>query len=99
MQYNYEWDPVKAKQNQKKHQVSFQRAAEIFRDPLSISIPDDEHSLTEERWITMGEDSRKAILVVVHTFQAIDEKSSNIRIISARKATRKEMKHYRRDRS
>jgi len=97
MQYNFEWDPVKAKRNQKKHRVSFQQAAEIFHDPLSISIPDDEHSLSEERWISMGEDSRKAIWVVVHTFEVIGEKSTNIRIVSARKATKKEMKEYRGD--
>lgn len=54
MKYNFEWDSVKAKSNLKKHKVSFEEAAEVFLDPLHISIPDDEHSDIEERWITLG---------------------------------------------
>ena len=54
MQYNFEWDPKKAKANRKKHKVSFGEAATAFKDPRAISIHDDEHSTDEDRWITMG---------------------------------------------
>ncbi len=94
MRYNFEWDPTKVKQNIRKHKVSFQRAATIFRDPHAISIFDDEHSREEDRWITIGLDSEGILLVVSHTFCSIDASSCNIRIISARKATKKETKPY-----
>jgi uncharacterized protein len=56
MQFNYEWDPTKAKVNLIKHKVNFERAAEIFLDPLAVSIYDNHQSLQEDRWITMGKD-------------------------------------------
>ena len=71
MQYNFEWDPLKAKQNIRKHKVSFQRAGTIFRDPHAISIFDEEHSQEEERWISLGRDSSGTLLVVSHTFHEI----------------------------
>ncbi len=52
--YEFEWDPAKASANFTKHGVDFERAAEVFHDPLALSIPDDVHSATEARWITMG---------------------------------------------
>jgi len=52
--YHFEWDAAKAARNRQKHGVSFELAATVFRDPLMVSIPDEEHSETEERWITMG---------------------------------------------
>lgn len=52
MQYNFEWDPNKAKININKHGVSFERATEIFLDPLQMVIFDSEHSESEERWVT-----------------------------------------------
>jgi uncharacterized DUF497 family protein len=94
MQYNFEWDPKKAKSNLEKHKVSFERAAEIFIDPLMLSIYDDVHSADEDRWITIGSDRSDVALVVVHTFKELDSNSSTIRIISARKATKKETKQY-----
>jgi uncharacterized protein len=81
--YNFEWDPVKARQNVHKHKVNFQRAAAIFNDPHAISIFDNEHSLEEDRWIIMGRDSSGVILVVCHTFLRTDEASTFIRIISS----------------
>lgn len=72
MQYNFEWDPAKAKENLNKHRVSFERAAEIFLDPFALSIFDDEHSAEEDRWITMGKDRNEVVLVVVHTFHELD---------------------------
>ena len=53
MQYNFEWDPEKAKTNRKKHKVRYEHAATIFKDPKAISIYDNEHSRNEDRWITL----------------------------------------------
>ena len=94
MRYNFEWDPIKAKENIHNHNISFQRAGTIFRDTHAISIFDDKHSQKEERWITIGRDNSEILLVVSHTFREIDASSCSIRIISARKATKKERKQY-----
>jgi hypothetical protein len=94
LRYTFEWDPNKAEQNLRKHKVSFERAAEIFLDPLAISIFDEEHSDEEERWITMGKDSHEAVLVVIHTFREVATDEWIIRIISTWKATRNEIKQY-----
>ena len=94
MEYNFEWDPVKAGDNLRKHRVSFERATEVFLDPFGLSLFDRRHSRTEERWITLAKDWNDVLLVVVHTFREIDNENSNIRIISARKATRREAKQY-----
>ena len=51
MRYNFEWDLAKAKQNSRKHKVSFERATTVFRDPNQISIFDEDHSNDEDRWI------------------------------------------------
>ena len=94
MNYNFEWDPDKAKSNLAKHKVSFERASAIFLDSFAISLFDDEHSHDEDRWITMGKDKSDILIVAVHTFRKINASSSNIRIISARKANRKERLQY-----
>ena len=94
MRYTFEWDPVKAKENLRKHGISFERAAELFLDPLAVSIVDQEHSEAEERWVTIGRDSRGMILVLVHTFAEVSAKKCKIRVISARKATKKEARQY-----
>ncbi|MCX5885596.1 MAG: BrnT family toxin [Proteobacteria bacterium] len=97
MQYNFEWDLKKAKQNLRKHKVSFERAAEIFLDPLAISIYDEDHSTDEDRWITMGKDRAGIVLVVIHTFCEQINDQCAVRMISARKATRNEIKQYEGD--
>jgi hypothetical protein len=94
MQYNFEWDPEKAKRNFHKHGVSFERAAGIFLDPFAISIYDEEHSENEDRWITIGSEVNDVLLVAIHTFKPVDENVSLIRIISARKADREETLQY-----
>ncbi|MGH2568411.1 MAG: BrnT family toxin [Bacteroidota bacterium] len=94
MQYSFEWDPVKAETNFQKHDVSFQRAAEIFLDPFALSLFDKKHSREEERWITLGKDSNNVLLIVVHTFQEVEKDRCAIRIISARKATKLEARQY-----
>jgi hypothetical protein len=94
LRYTFEWDPIKARENLKKHRISFDRAAEIVLDPLAVSIVDDEHSEHEERWVSLGKDRRGSVLALVHTFLEVSAEECRIRIISARKATRREIKQY-----
>ncbi len=94
MQYNFEWDPKKAALNLRKHKISFEEAAAVFLDPLALSIYDEEHSGWEDRWITLGKSSKNVTLVVVHTFREQVRNRFHIRLISIRKATRKERKQY-----
>ena len=94
MRYYFGWDPNKAKSNSKKHGISFEQASTIFLDPRMIAVFDSEHSEHEDRWATIGIDRNGILLVVVHTFQQLDADCCRIRIISARKATRKESKQY-----
>ena len=94
MQYNFEWDPDKAQANRRKHGVSFEEAATVFRDPRMLSLYDDEHSKTEDRWITMGISANGRLLVVCHTFKEDTDHSATIRLISSRKTTRSETKAY-----
>ena len=94
MNYNFEWDPDKATINLKKHKISFEKASEIFTDPFALSIFDDIHSINEDRFITIGKTKLENIIVVVHTFLEIDNDQIRIRIISARRATKNEIKQY-----
>ena len=94
MRYYFDWDPNKAKANRKKHGIVFEQASTIFLDPTMIAVFDSEHSEHEDRWATIGIDKNGILLVVAHTFQQLDAGCCRIRIISARKATRKELKQY-----
>ena len=85
----FEWGPEKAEANLKKHGVSFQEAASVLGDALSITYPDPDHSIGEHRFITVGTSQSGIVLLVAHT-----DRRGNIRIISARKTTRKERRHY-----
>jgi uncharacterized DUF497 family protein len=85
----FEWDEEKAKENLRKHQVSFEEAKTVFNDPFSITIPDPQHSADEYRYIDVGCSSKGQILVVVYT-----ERQPNIRIISCRRATKSERRVY-----
>lgn len=85
----FEWDEDKAESNLKKHHVSFAEAANIFNDPNIASIPDPDHSEVEDRFISIGRSFIARILIVIHTFR-----STRIRLISARKATKAEKKKY-----
>jgi len=95
LRYSFDWDSTKDQQNIRKHRISFRQAATIFRDPNQLSIYDQEHSQNEERWITMGIDSTGVVRVVVHTYEQINDELCQIRIISARKVTNREMSQYR----
>jgi uncharacterized protein len=93
-EYRFEWDPAKAERNTKDHSVTFEQAATVFLDASLLSQLDEEHGDEEERWISLGLDKSARFLVVCHTFRQINEQSATIRIYSARKATRRESKHY-----
>jgi hypothetical protein len=95
LKFNFEWDSLKANENLQKHKLTFERAAEIFLDPLALSIFDEEHSSQEDRWITIGKDHSDRLLVVVHTFREKDNDNAIIRMISARTATKREGGQYR----
>lgn len=94
LEYNFEWDPRKAKINIKKHKVAFIQASTVFKDPKALTVYDVEHGDTEERWLTLGFSSTGSLLVVHHTFTEIDKEIVLIRIISSRKATKKEQNYY-----
>lgn len=85
----FEWDPKKARQNIKKHGVSFDEAVTAFYDPLSATFDDPDHSVGEQRYITIGFSSQGHLLIVAHA-----ERKRNIRIISARFATAHERKKH-----
>jgi uncharacterized DUF497 family protein len=92
--FNFEWDPKKARANQNLHGVGFDEAATVFIDPMAVSIFDPDHSETEERWITMGISEKGRLLVVMHTFREESEDAITIRIISTRKASKRESQTY-----
>ena len=96
MEYLFDWDPKKATLNLRQHRVGFERATTIFLDPAALSISDEDHSEEEERWVTIGVDRSGNLLVVVHTFEEVDASRRRIRLISARKATKKEAVQYER---
>ena len=89
MSLAFEWDDNKAKQNLKKHGVSFEEASTVSGDPLARTIPDPLHSEEEDRFVNLGESQSRRLLVVVFT-----ERGDKIRIISARVATRRERKDH-----
>jgi hypothetical protein len=89
MMLHFEWDTEKASTNLQKHQVGFDEASPIFDDPQFITFLDEEHSVDEERCITIGLSNKNRLLMVAHT-----ERNEDIRIISARKATKNEEKFY-----
>ena len=95
-EYQFEWDSAKARINTRKHRITFERAATVFQDPAALSQFDVNHSQNEDRWITLGIDHTGMPLVVCHTFQEQGATKARIRIFSARKATKNEIKQYRR---
>ncbi len=94
MEYDFEWDPGKARSNLAKHGLSFRQGAEVFKDPNMMTLFDAEHSQDEERWITLGVVGIGKYLLVVHTFTEIDAETAEIRIISVRPANRVEIQQY-----
>jgi len=89
MHIEFEWDPDKATKNVKKHQVSFTEASTMFSDPLSMTFFDPDHSIDENRYITVGLSHLGKLLIVAHA-----DRGDRIRIISARKTTHRERRFY-----
>jgi uncharacterized protein len=85
----FEWNPEKADINLAKHSVSFYEASTIFEDALSITFPDPDHSIGEERYVIIGMSESGRLLIVSHT-----DRENRIRIISARSANRQEKRFY-----
>ena len=88
----FEWDPNKAETNQVKHSISFDEATTVFGDPLALTFDDLDHSEGEQRFLTFGISAKNTPLVVAHT-----DRGDRIRIISARRMTRRERRgheHY-----
>ena len=89
---DFEWDPRKAASNLTKHGVSFVEAVTVFRDPQARIVQDPRHSVGEERLAILGQSERGRLLSVMFT-----ERGTRIRLISARKATRRERNDYEED--
>lgn len=87
----FEWDPPKAVANFNKHQVSFEEAKSVFYDEYAVQFFDEEHSADEERFILLGMSSGAKLLIVCHCER---EDGATVRIISARKATKRESAFY-----
>jgi uncharacterized protein len=85
----FEWDRKKADQNREKHGVSFDEAVTVFYDPLAATVDDPDHSMEEERFITIGFSAKGRLMVVSHT-----EREGAVRIINARRATARERKRH-----
>lgn len=85
----FEWNENKANENLKKHGVSFDEAKTVFNDPFSVTIYDPDHSIDEDRYIDIGLSSKGRLIVVSYL-----EQDGKIRIISSRKATKKEKRDY-----
>ena len=88
----FEWDPVKAASNAKKHKVTFEVAKTVFYDDFAVQFFDEEHSSDEDRFFLLGMSSDARLLLVCHCER---EGGDVIRIISARKATNNEASYYR----
>ncbi len=85
----FEWDEEKATENYHKHKVSFEEGVTVFSDPLSLTMEDPDHSRDEQRYLDVGTSEEGHVLVVSYT-----ERDGHIRVISCRKASRKERRHY-----
>ena len=93
-EYNFEWDPAKATSNYKKHGITFERAATVFNDRKALTVYEEEHGDEEDRWVTLGLDVNTFFVVVSHTYREKNNRVVYVRIISARKATKKEIRQY-----
>lgn len=92
--FEFEWDPAKLAKNIRKHEIGFELASTVLKDPLAISMLDHDHCALEERWITMGHTRDGRLLVVSHTWTETDNGTTTVRLISARRATRRERHEY-----
>jgi uncharacterized DUF497 family protein len=93
-QFQFEWDEIKAAANVRKHSVSFELAATVFKDPQILTVADLEHSSDEERWFSIGWPTNGAMLSIAYVWLDSDPETVKIRLISARAATRREIRQY-----
>ena len=93
--YEFDWDPAKAAANLAKHGIAFEAAMTVFLDPFARSRFDEDDSDEETRWVTLGEARNGQLLVVIHTYVERAPDRGYIRIISARRPTRREARQYR----
>ena len=87
--YQFEWDAEKAAANERKHGVRFEEAITAFSDPLAMLLPDPDHSIGEQRYLVLGMSTQGRLLVV-----AVAERPPRTRLISARRASRRERSRY-----
>ena len=87
----FEWDERKDRENRRKHGISFEEAETVFFDENAVEFYDDEHSQSEDRFLMLGVSGKLRVLLVCHCLR---ESGTVIRIISARKATKKEQEFY-----
>jgi uncharacterized DUF497 family protein len=92
--YDFQWDPAKALYNARKHDVTFDQAATVFLDAFALTVYDEASSQTEDRWFTLGYDANGRLLALAHTYELTGPTNVRVRIISARKATRRERRSY-----
>jgi len=89
MTTGFEWDDAKAKRNLRKHGVSFEDAVTVFDDPMAVTRDDPDHLGDERRFLTIGSSRASHLLVVCHS-----DRPERIRLISARKANRRERRYH-----
>jgi uncharacterized DUF497 family protein len=92
--YDFQWNPDKALYNARKHGVTFDQAATVFLDALTLTVYDEANSQNEDRWFTLGYDANGRLLALAHTFEMVGPTNIRVRIISARKATKRERRCY-----
>lgn len=93
-QFQFEWDEVKAANNVRKHGLSFELARTVFHDQNLLTVADVEHSEAEDRWFSVGCASNGALISVVYLWSDASPAVTQIRLISARKATPAEIRYY-----
>ena len=93
-QFQFEWDEAKASANLRKHGVSFELASSIFGDPRVLTIADTTHGESEERWFSIGLANNGVPLSVAYLWTEVGTGLIKVRLITARRATTEEIRHY-----
>ena len=93
-QFQFEWDENKAAANLRKHNVSFDLASTVFRDPRLLTVADLEHSEIEDRWFSVGFANNGILITVIYLWLQLSPIVTKIRLISAREASQPEIRQY-----
>lgn len=93
-QFQFEWDEAKAAANLRKHGVSFELASSIFSDPRILTLADTTHSESEERWFSIGLANNGVPMSIAYLWTEAGARLVKIRLITARRATAAEIRHY-----